>query len=546
MQDNPQEINGFELNINIKEYIRLFLHWAWLIILITIVAGVTAFFITRQITPVYRATTTVLVNEAPVTRTSGDSLYASDRLTRTYADMMTKTPILEETSMRLGLTIMPGDLSKMITINPQTGTLLIEVVVESTDPVAAALIANTLVEVFSSDIEQVQSDRYSQSKGSLELKMEELENEISYYTALAESAVSETERLDNLARADQYRDTYYSLLELYENVWISEAQSISSLSIIEPANVPNSPVRPKVLQTTALAAVVGFLLTGGAIVASEALDDTLRTPEDINRYLGLPVLGMIDRFSKDVDKRLISVEQPRSPIAESFRGLRENVKFSSIDRKLHTLLITSPEPGEGKSTIAANLAVVFAQAGVDTILLDSDLRRPALHKFFGANNRFGLSSLLLQGSDSFDNTMTHSPIRNLRIIFSGSLPPNPAELLASERMKKFLENLKQLADLIILDTPPIMAVTDAATLAPNVDGVVLVIHPGKTRASVAKQTVEQLKLAQAKVLGVVLNPLDLKNSRYAYRYGHKNGRSYYREYYHESTTVYDSRVNTSK
>ena len=154
--------------------------------------------------------------------------------------------------------------------------------------------------------------------------------------------------------------------------------------------------------------------------------------------------------------------------------------------------------------------------------------------------------MLLQGNDSFDTTVTHSPFRNLRVIFSGSLPPNPAELLASERMGKLLENLKQLADMIILDTPPIMAVTDAATLVSIVDGVVLVVHPGKTRASVAKQTVEQLKLAQARILGVVLNPLDLKNSRYAYRYGHKNGRSYYTEYYHESMGGHESRVKTSK
>jgi capsular exopolysaccharide synthesis family protein len=208
------------------------------------------------------------------------------------------------------------------------------------------------------------------------------------------------------------------------------------------------------------------------------------------------------------------------------------VRFASIDNELHTLMVTSPEPGVGKSTVAANLAAVFAQAGVSTILIDCDLRRPAQHIYFNFSNRYGLSDILFDQNTAMDNLKLHTPIENLRVIPSGKLPPNPAELIASKRMKGFLDGLRDQAELIIMDTPPLQVVTDALSITPEMDGVLIVVQPGKTHVTAASQTVEQLKRAKARILGVVLNPLDLKRSQYAYRYGYKYGRSGYGEYYH--------------
>jgi len=204
------------------------------------------------------------------------------------------------------------------------------------------------------------------------------------------------------------------------------------------------------------------------------------------------------------------------------------------------LLVTSPEPGEGKSTVAANLAAVFAQAGVNTILIDSDMRRPVQHTYFGTNNHYGLSDILFDQNIQLEELKLFTPIDNLRVITSGKLPPNPAELVASKRMKSVLAELKSHADLLIIDTPPVQVVTDALSIAPEMDGVLIVIQPGETHVTTARQTLEQLKRAKAQILGVVLNPLDLKRSQYAYRYAYKNGRGDYKHYYHESEGDFSS------
>ena len=536
MQDTILDVDSNEeITIDLKKYFALFWQWAWLIILAGIIAGLTAFLVSRQITPVYEATTTVLVSDSSSTQSSDlNSLRASELLSQTYAQMMTKNPILEETISRLGLTMEVKDLREMISVSPVTNTQLIEVLVESTDPTAAALIANTVVDIFTKEIESVQTKRYDQSKESLQAKLDEVEDEITYYNNLAASTESEVERADYFARATQYRETYYSLLELYENIWLSEAETISSVAVVEPAILPDVPVRPRVLINTALAGVVGVMLAAGGLLAREALDDTLHTPDEVKNHLNLPVLGAIETISQDQENRLIAMNQPRHPITEAFRALRENTRFASIDRDLHTLLVTSASPEEGKSTVTANLALVFAQAGVDTILVDCDFRKPVIHNLFDISNQHGVSTILFNQDTAIDESRWQSPIDHLRVITSGPLPPNPAELIASKRMKAFIEDLKNRADLIIIDTPPVQPVTDAASLAPEMDGMLMIVHPGKTSISAAKQAIEQLKRAKARILGVVLNPLDLHRSQYAYRYAYQNGRNDYRTYYHKT------------
>lgn len=525
--------NGWEDTINIREYIALFWQWAWVIALVTVLAAAGAYFFSQRITPVYQASTTVLVNEAP-SSTSSDysSLLASERLTGTYTQMFTNSPVLNETIEELGLTMSPTQLRNMITVSTVRDTNLIRVSVESTDPYAAAVIADTLVRIFSEVIQGIQSERFTEIKGSLETQLADTQALIDEYAGLVASASSMSDRQEFETRLAQYRTTYASLLQSYEQVRLSEAQTISSLLPVEPAAVPTTPISPKVLQNTGLAAAVGFLLSAGVIVAVEALDDTIKTPEDVTRHLGLPVLGMIDRFADDENEHLITVKEPRNPVSESFRALRTNVQFASVDRPLRTLLVTSPGPSEGKSTMAANLSVVFAQSGRNTFLLDCDFRRPKLHTFFDMSNRFGLSSLLYQPTVPKDYSFRHTSIKNLNVMTSGGLPPNPAELLASERMRSVFQLVLDNYEMVVMDSPPILAVTDASILAPMVDGVLLVVQPGKTHISAARQTVEQLRRANARILGVAMNRIDLKRARYAYRYGyHYYGRAKYAEYY---------------
>ncbi|MEW5987144.1 MAG: CpsD/CapB family tyrosine-protein kinase [Chloroflexota bacterium] len=199
---------------------------------------------------------------------------------------------------------------------------------------------------------------------------------------------------------------------------------------------------------------------------------------------------------------LITLTDPRSPVSEAYRTLRTNLSFYSLDKPLQTLVVTSPAPGEGKSTTIANLAVAMAQGGRRTILVDCDLRRPSLHTLFNLGNDFGFTTLLLdeKGAPPLQKT----PVDNLWLLTSGPKPPNPADLLGSRQVDRLIATLKEQADMILFDVPPVIAVTDAAVLGAKVDGVLLVVNAGKTRRDHAQRAKELLEKAKVRIVGVAL------------------------------------------
>ncbi len=209
---------------------------------------------------------------------------------------------------------------------------------------------------------------------------------------------------------------------------------------------------------------------------------------------------------------LITLSDPRSPAAEAFRTLRTNVYFSGLDRSIHTLLVTSVAPSEGKSTTLANLAVAMAQGEKKTILVDSDLRRPTLHTVFGLNNETGLTSLFMDARGTIEPALKDVGVPNLQVLTSGPLPPNPAELLGSQRMLDVIATLKNHADIVLFDAPPVVAVTDAVVLGTRVDGVLLVVNAGHTRREHAKRAKEQLEKVNIRIVGAVLNGVSVDNT----------------------------------
>ncbi len=217
-------------------------------------------------------------------------------------------------------------------------------------------------------------------------------------------------------------------------------------------------------------------------------------------------------------RRLIMQEDAKSPIAEAFRSLRTNLQFAKVG-DLKKILLTSAGPGEGKSSTAANLAIALAQNDKKVLLVDLDLRKPVQHQIFGLGNQ-GLTNILIDRKP-WEEVVQTTNIPNLSVITSGPIPPNPAELLDSQRMEQLLEELSKNVDLLIIDAPPINPVTDAAILAAKVDGVVLVLNARSTRPEMAQQAKEQILKAQGKILGVVLNQIEIesKNSAYHYYYG---------------------------
>jgi capsular exopolysaccharide synthesis family protein len=222
----------------------------------------------------------------------------------------------------------------------------------------------------------------------------------------------------------------------------------------------------------------------------------------------------------DPSRKLIANLDPKSPISEQYRTIRTNVQFSSIDKELKTLMITSSGPGEGKSTTAANLAVVFAQLGKKVLLVDADLRKPTVHRSFGVNNLFGFTTVLTKQA-TLASAVLDTEEKDLYILTSGPVPPNPAELLSSKSMEQFMEEAKEQFDYVIFDTPPLLAVADPQILANKVDGSIYVVYSGKTQIDQAKKAKELLENAQSKLVGVVLNHKEVKNNEYYYYYGSK-------------------------
>ncbi len=218
----------------------------------------------------------------------------------------------------------------------------------------------------------------------------------------------------------------------------------------------------------------------------------------------------------DSSVKLVTLTDAASPASEAFRTLRTNIHFSSLDNPLKALLITSTDPGEGKSTVLANLAVAMAQAGNRVLVVDCDLRRPSQHRIFGLKNLAGLTTMMGESQAKEQPPLQETSVRNLRLLTSGPLPPNPSELLGSRRMAEVLALLKAEADILLLDAPPIIAVTDAAILASKVDGVLLVVQANKTKRDLAKKAKVMLQKANANLLGVVLNNVKMDTTIYRY------------------------------
>jgi capsular exopolysaccharide synthesis family protein len=327
----------------------------------------------------------------------------------------------------------------------------------------------------------------------------------------------------------QYRQINVTLLTNYEQTRLAEAQNVSNVVQVSLATPPLIPVRPIVLVNTILAMLLAMMLSIGGILAVDSLDDTIKTPEEVVKILGLPVVGVIFRHVEQAQDP-ITQAQPRSPISEAFRTLRTNVQYANVDSPLRMIMVTSASPKEGKSIIAANLAVVLAQGGHKVTLVDADLRRPSIHKWFAVDNQKGLTHLIVQPLGALNGHLKETKTERLTVLTAGDLPPNPTEILGSKKMSSILQETKKNRDVIIVDTPPILAVADAAVLAPAMDGVLFVIQPGVTTFSAARQAIEQLKRVGAKLVGVVLNNIDLRGSRYAYYY--RNSYYYYQTKYY--------------
>jgi len=333
-------------------------------------------------------------------------------------------------------------------------------------------------------------------------------------------------------------DIYTFLLQKHEEARIAQASTISNINVVDPAIVPDKPVTPQKARNIILGFVVGIMLGIGLAFFQDYLDDTIRNEQEAKRLLGFPLLGVIPFLKPVVDEKtstIISHAQPKSVAAEAFRSLRTSIHFSSSAKEKKVLLVTSTLPGEGKSTISTNLSVIKGQTGARVIIIDGDLRRPSLHNRFGYPKEPGLSEILIGDAD-VSSLVHNTGIPGVDFISSGTTPPNPSELLGSEKMREFLESLRAVYDFVIVDAPPVLAVTDAPMLTNMVDIVALVVELGRVPVKAAQRTVEVLRDVQAPIAGLIVNDKSARSETYGYyggryygyRYGY-GGYGYYGE-----------------
>ena len=300
---------------------------------------------------------------------------------------------------------------------------------------------------------------------------------------------------------------------------VIEIKRVNNVSVLDRAVTPDTPINnTNKKQNMLYAFLIGLMFALGLAYLLDYFDNTLKNSEDIQKTLDLPVIGKIPFDSE------VTLSNSKSPVAEAYRTLRTNIQFLNFDYVKKRILITSTGPSEGKSIIAVNLAISLVQTGKSVLIIDANLRNPIQHKLFELTSEEGLSSTLVSDSPSLGQ-IVQTRIQGLSLFTAGSVPPNPAELLASDNMKSILTDAAAAYDVVIIDSPPTVAIADVSILAQVVDGVILVVGSGEVSREYALEAKEQLEMVEAKIIGVVLNKVNLKTKDYKYRYHFHEGSS---------------------
>lgn len=320
------------------------------------------------------------------------------------------------------------------------------------------------------------------------------------------------------------QDVYDSLLKYQYQVEMAESMALSSIYLVEPAVTPDindaKHRHPDLTFNTIIAILLGTFLGIGAALIIDYMDDSIRTPDDVKAFKGVTFLGSIFRLKKR-DPRLVSTMDPRSPIRENFRTIRNSIRFATLDSAPKSIVVTSSIEGEGKSFFAVNLAIAIANEGKKVLLIDGDLRRPNVHNQVNITNNIGLTTLLV-GEIDVKNIQMASGIEGLTVIPSGPIPPDPARLVESKKMHQLVRDMEGIYDLVIIDTPPILAASDAIHFGGWTDGTIIVIESRKANRRHLPEVFELIKHANINIIGAVLNKVTGEGSQYYYhRYYYK-------------------------
>lgn len=500
--------------------------WWWLVVAAAVIAAGVGYVLTKRVQPTYEASATLFVNTAPVQDTQGsyaDSLY-SVMLAKAYADMIPSYRVANAVIQRNHLDMAASNLVSKIHATALADLPMVSVAVRDTSRTRAASVAESVTQTFIDLNKADQSSRYSLAEQTVRSQLAALRQRIdalnARLSALSSSSSASVDSLNALsAEVTSLQNSEPALTTQLNNLLFSQSQSLTMLTITEHAQAPTKPISPNLSFNLLLALLAGLLVAIVAIILLESLDDSLKSPAVLEEELKLPVLGAISGVTGDGGAPLVTA-MSHGRYAEAFRALRTNVNVRNAERAPRSVLIASPQQRDGKSTVAVNYALALAQAGQRVVLVDADLRGPSVRRILSLPSDTGLTDFLQNPALGLTIVQPGGVenLENLEVVTSGPIPPNPSELLGSRRMAQLLDLLKAHADVVILDSPAVLRATDAAVLANQVDDVLLLLDAQYTTMHAAANTVQSLQLAGARVLGIVINHCDGKQSSFGIPY----------------------------
>jgi capsular exopolysaccharide synthesis family protein len=534
--------------MKLNKYIFPLRKWWWLLVGSTLIAVIfSSVSVLRQPT-IYQARTTLMIgttinNPNPST----NELSLGQQLAAAYANLANRELVSDATKKALGLNQLPEYIASAV-----PNTQLIEIVVNDSDPQRAQTVANELaaqlllISPMSAQSEERDRQAFVHERlNSLEEQIRQTQAEIEKLQGDLANAFSAQQINDIQAQITSLQAKLGAMENNY-GLLLSNSQqgAINTLAIIASADLPTRPIGPMKGLTILLAAAAGLILAACEAYLLEYLDDTLKFPDDVERLFSAPIIGHIFEQGDGNDKvtPLNNADDMGQPIAEAFRGLRTNIEISQASRPLKTILVTSADIGDGKTSVAANLALSLSQREKDVVLLDVDLRRPNIHEFFEMKNDRGLVDLI-SDTATISDVLEFKKDKRLAILASGGTPVNPTELLGSKKMDQVLSTLEEAADMVIIDGPPLI-VADSLVMASKVDGVLLIVRPGHTRYSLAQAAAEQIKMSGARLVGVVLNRIP--HNRADVYAGKSHMYSYYMGNYRDERARKDKELDLEK
>ena len=544
--------------MELRDYLNIVINRKWIILETMGVILALALIFTFLQSPTYSSNVKILsevnsASESVLGSFFSSALFDPDRYMQTQTEIIKTDPIAQAVETHLkymyeqasreneagGNAYVPdklptySDLEAMVSVKQEQRSNIFDITTTTGNPLLARDVAQAYAEEYMASRQLAAIKQISEARKEVWNRIQEVEDQIKQVAEQAKQYQSQNLPAELQAESQRVISLWTSLYEKYMTLRIAESLEQRGLEIIQPAK-SGGKTGPSTKRNGMLSIFLGLILGIGLAFLVEYLDDTLHTRDDFEKYFGTPIVGEIPFIpAEELPKHhIIYFEKPRHPAVEGYRTLRTNLQFLNLGGDNRTLMFTSAGPEEGKSTVMVNLGAALSEMGKRVLLIEADLRRPVLDKYFGIESPEGLTGVLV-GNVSLADAVYKTPYHNLAVLPAGVRPPNPAELVASEAMKDVLKTARSIADYILVDSPPILAASDSIALSPMMEGIILVARYTTVDRDSARRTTELLRKVNANILGLVIN-----NLAPAKRYGYYN---YY--YYSPPETVEESKKN---